>query len=198
MERELLLTGIGGQGVQLAAQLLAQAATRAGRHVQLFGSYGGMMRGGNTDATLIVADAPVQAPPMVSRAWSAIVMHPEFAAPTLTRLDPTGFVLVNTSIVPLPLTGEDAQSLPLVPLAATDLAISLGNPAVATMVATGAYLRLTGMLELQTVIAALPDVLPPYRRQHVAANATALQAGAEAAEALGMSYPAWPESRSAA
>ena len=54
MERELLMTGIGGQGVQLAAQLIAKTATRFGRYAQLFGSYGGMMRGGNTDATLII------------------------------------------------------------------------------------------------------------------------------------------------
>ena len=56
MEREVLLTGIGGQGVQLAAQVLAHAALDEGRDVQLFGAYGGMMRGGNTDATLVVAD----------------------------------------------------------------------------------------------------------------------------------------------
>jgi Pyruvate/2-oxoacid:ferredoxin oxidoreductase gamma subunit len=31
MERELLLTGIGGQGVQLAAQVLARAAIADGR-----------------------------------------------------------------------------------------------------------------------------------------------------------------------
>ena len=60
MEREVLLSGIGGQGVQLAAQVLAVAAVDEGRDVQLFGSYGGMMRGGNTDATLVLADSRVQ------------------------------------------------------------------------------------------------------------------------------------------
>ena len=30
MEREVLITGIGGQGVQLAAQVLARAATLEG------------------------------------------------------------------------------------------------------------------------------------------------------------------------
>ena len=46
-ERELLLTGIGGQGVQLAAQFVARAAVYDRREVMLFGSYGGMMRGGD-------------------------------------------------------------------------------------------------------------------------------------------------------
>jgi len=73
MERELLITGIGGQGVQLAAQVLARAATLEGREVMYLGLYGGMMRGGNTDSTVVVADAPILAPPVVSRAWSAII-----------------------------------------------------------------------------------------------------------------------------
>ena len=60
MERELLVTGIGGQGIQLAALVIARAALAEGREVQLFGSYGGMMRGGNTEATLVVADGSVE------------------------------------------------------------------------------------------------------------------------------------------
>src|SRR5205814_7611705 len=72
MERELLLTGIGGQGVQLAARVISTAAIAEGRSVQLFGSYGGMMRGGNTEATIVLSDGPVEAPPTVGHAWSAI------------------------------------------------------------------------------------------------------------------------------
>ena len=41
MERELVLSGIGGQGIQLAAQVVARAAIAEGKQVQLFGSYGG-------------------------------------------------------------------------------------------------------------------------------------------------------------
>ena len=63
-ERELLITGIGGQGVQLAAQVIAKAATLEGRDVMFFGIYGGMMRGGNTDSTVVVADSPITAPPV--------------------------------------------------------------------------------------------------------------------------------------
>ena len=33
-----------------------QGAVLDGREVMLFGSYGGMMRGGNTDATIVVGD----------------------------------------------------------------------------------------------------------------------------------------------
>ena len=63
MEREVLFTGVGGQGVQLAAQTLARAAALEGREVMLFGVYGGTMRGGNTDSTIVIGDAPIQAAP---------------------------------------------------------------------------------------------------------------------------------------
>src|SRR5690606_41928167 len=46
-EREVMWTGIGGQGVQLAATILARAATLEGREVMSLGTYGGTMRGGN-------------------------------------------------------------------------------------------------------------------------------------------------------
>src|SRR5262245_62339115 len=73
VERELLITGMGGQGVQLAAQVIARAATIEGRHVMLFGVYGGAMRGMNTDGTVVVGDAPLQSPPLVSHPGSAAV-----------------------------------------------------------------------------------------------------------------------------
>src|SRR5258708_40356121 len=88
MERELLITGIGGQGVQLAAQVLARAAALEGRSVMLLGLYGGMMRGGNTDSTVVIGDGPIEAPPVVPKAWSAIAMHDEYWAPLEPKLRP--------------------------------------------------------------------------------------------------------------
>ncbi len=194
MERELLMSGIGGQGVQLAAQLLARAAIRAGRHVQLFGSYGGMMRGGNTDATLILGDEPIQAPPMVGSAWSVVLMHHEFAAPTLARLREGSVLVLNTSVVDRSVAdgSSAAGSLTLLPLPASELANDLGAPAAATMVALGAYVAATSIVALDDLVAALPDTLPSYRRQHIAINEQALATGAAAAADSGVSVPAWP------
>ena len=36
------------------------------------------MRGGNTEATLVLADGPIEAPPTVRDTWSAIVMHHDY------------------------------------------------------------------------------------------------------------------------
>ena len=100
MEREVLLTGIGGQGVQLAATILARAATREGRCVMTLGTYGGSMRGGNTDSTVIVADRPISSPPIVSRAWSAIGAHPQRVAGVRAKLRPDAIAVSTRSCSP--------------------------------------------------------------------------------------------------
>jgi Pyruvate/2-oxoacid:ferredoxin oxidoreductase gamma subunit len=174
VERELMLTGVGGQGVQLAAQLLARAATLEGRHVMLFGVYSGAMRGGNSDSTVVVADGPIQAPPIVSHTWSAIVMHHKYWEPLRDRLRPGGVVLLNSSVF----EGElDRGAQTVVDVPATDLATDLGDPMVASMVIAGAYAAATGLVTIDGAIEAMRQSLPPYRQQHAAANAAALRAG---------------------
>jgi Pyruvate/2-oxoacid:ferredoxin oxidoreductase gamma subunit len=184
IEREVLLTGIGGQGVQLAAQLLARGLVAADREVLLFGSYGGMMRGGNTDATLVVSDSPIQSPPTVVDAWSAIVMHHAYWAPTRERLRPDAFVVVNTTVLE-----ADAWQGPSLPIPASAVALALGSAAVATMVALGTYAAATGIVDVAALVEALHETLPPYRRQHLALNEQALHAGAELAPSV--VAPAW-------
>lgn len=173
-ERELLLTGIGGQGVQLAAQLVARAAVLDGREVMLFGSYGGMMRGGNTDATIVVGDGPVLAPPTVPSAWGAIVMHHDYWGFVRDRLRPGTVLLLNTTVFRGEVGRDDVV---LVEVPATDLAVDVGNIMTASVVMVGALSALTGLVSLDALLEAVPQALPPYRTKHVELNRAALQAG---------------------
>ncbi len=176
MERELVLTGIGGQGVQLAAQVLARAAIAEGRSAQMFGSYGGMMRGGNTEATLVLADGAIGAPPTVAETWSAIFMHHDFSEPTRAKLRPGSLVLVNSTVFE---GSFDADEHQVVEVPATDLAVDLGNVMTASMIMLGAYVAVTGMVALDSLEAAVGDSLPSYRTQHVARNVAAIGVGFE-------------------
>jgi Pyruvate/2-oxoacid:ferredoxin oxidoreductase gamma subunit len=192
MERELLITGIGGQGVQLAAQVIAQAATLEGRDVMFFGIYGGMMRGGNTDSTVVVADGPITAPPVVARTWSAIAMHDEFWAPIEPRLRPEGFVLLNDP------TFEHEITAPVTVhrIGATELAAELGNPLGGAMVMVGAYGALTGIVSIDALVEAMRASVPSYRQQHVAANERTIRAGWDAVPTG--AHPAWATKPAAA
>lgn len=176
-ERELVLSGIGGQGIQLAAQVVARAAIAEGKQVQLFGSYGGMMRGGNTEATVVVGDGPIEAPPTVGTTWSAILMHHDYVEPTLARLRPGTIVLRNTTVY----EGDvDVEGIELVDVPATGLAVGVGNIMTASMVMTGAYARCTGLVGLASLETAVAESLPSYRTKHVELNVTALRAGWDA------------------
>jgi 2-oxoacid:acceptor oxidoreductase gamma subunit (pyruvate/2-ketoisovalerate family) len=190
VERELLLTGIGGQGIQLAAQVLARAAITEDRQVQMFGSYGGMMRGGNTEATVVIADGAIEAPPTVADTWSAIFMHHDFSEPTRAKLHPGSLVLVNTTVFE---GAFDADTYRVVELAATDIAVDLGNIMTASMVMLGAYVAATDIVSLDAIDTAIAASLPAYRAQHVARNVEAVRAGFDVApRAL---VPAWEDVR---
>ena len=169
-----MLTGIGGQGVQLAAQVLARAAASAGRQVMLFGVYGGMMRGGNTDSSVVVADEPIQAPPLLSHTWGALVMHHKFWEPMAPKIRDGGIVLVNSSLFEGVVERDRYQ---VVDVPATDRAADLGAPMSAAMVLAGAFVAATQLVEIDALVTAMSDSLPPYRRQHVEANTAALRCG---------------------
>ena len=188
MERELLITGMGGQGVQLAAQVIARGATLEGRHVMLFGVYGGAMRGMNTDGTVVVGDAPLQAPPLVSHTWSAVAMHDKFWSPVEPKVCVGGLVIVNDATFETPL---DEDRCKVVRFGATDIATELGNELGGSMVMVGAYIGITGLVGLDATVEAMRQSIPPYRTQHIAANEVAIQAGFDAVDVL--AFPAWEQ-----
>ena len=184
-ERELAMTGIGGQGVQFAAQVLSRGAIAEGRQVMMFGSYGGMMRGGNTDATLVVADGPIESPPTVPRVWAAMLMHHEYWSSVQQQLRPGSVVFVNSTIF----RGELDPTYHVIELPVTDIAVDVGNIMAASMVMAGAISKATGLVSLDSLLGAVEASLPSYRAKHVAINHQALRAGFDAIDAD--VAPAW-------
>ncbi|MGA8726441.1 MAG: 2-oxoacid:acceptor oxidoreductase family protein [Acidimicrobiales bacterium] len=182
MERELLMTGIGGQGVQLASAVLAHAAVIEGREAQLFGSYAGMMRGGATATTVVVADTPIEAPPTVSRAWAVLVMHHEHAATSLARLRPNGLAFFDPTLTTgLPALQAGLQDATIVEVPAGELAREAGNSMAASMVMVAACAGATRLVGLASLIDATRSLLPAYRAQHLEVNERALRSGYAAA-----------------
>jgi Pyruvate/2-oxoacid:ferredoxin oxidoreductase gamma subunit len=153
----------------------------------LFGVYGGMMRGGNSDSTVVVNEGlQVEAPPLVSHAWSAIVMHHKFWEPMVPKLRAGEVVLLNSSLF----EGDaDRGGWRVFDVPATDVAAELGNPLGASLVLTGAYVAVTGLVELDSLVAGMRESIPPYRRQHIENNEVAIRTGFDRAPRL--AAPAW-------
>ena len=175
MERAVAMTGIGGQGIQLIAKLMAEAGIREGRQVMMFGMFGGMIRGGSSESTVVLADDEIVSPPIVPEVWAVLAMHPEGIAKVTTKVR-RGVVLVrNAPIVPLPRDWLDTKD---VAIPATDLAKSMGQPLGAGMIALGALAEATRIVALPSLVDALAGVLPPHRQKHIAANRECLERGA--------------------
>jgi 2-oxoglutarate ferredoxin oxidoreductase subunit gamma len=152
------------------------------------GTYGGNMRGGNTDSTLVIADQPIGAPPMLSKVGVAMAMHHEFWGPIEGKLRPGAVVLLNSTVF----VGEVAAPDVLIyRIPATHIASDLGSPLCASMVLLGAYAALSNIVSLESLITAMTRSLPPYRQQHVDLNRRALTAGYESQETN--TSPAWTQ-----
>jgi Pyruvate/2-oxoacid:ferredoxin oxidoreductase gamma subunit len=192
MERELLMTGIGGQGVQLASAVLAHAAVAEGREAQLFGSYAGMMRGGATETTVVVADAPIEAPPTVRRAWAVLVMHHEHAPRALGKLRRGGLAFFDPALTTeLPAVEAAVEGATVVEVPAGELARAAGHAMAASMVMVAACAGATGLVGLGSLIDATRLLLPAYRARHLEVNERALRGGYDAVSRR--LEPAWDE-----
>jgi 2-oxoglutarate ferredoxin oxidoreductase subunit gamma len=186
VQREVILTGIGGQGIQLAAKTLAMAATGEGRRVLMSSHYGGEMRGGQTEASVVVADGDLRAVPILESAWSAFVMHGRYWPGVAARLRPGGVAVVNTTAAPEVADGPS----PVVGVPAGEIATAAGAPMGAGFVLLGAYAAATGIVSTDSLVDAMRQLVPPYRTQHLTANEAAIRAGAAAVPA---SHLAWSE-----
>jgi 2-oxoacid:acceptor oxidoreductase gamma subunit (pyruvate/2-ketoisovalerate family) len=186
-QREILFTGVGGQGVQIASKALAMAAIADGFEVLLLPRYGGGMRGGMTNATLTVGDGALRALPVVTSAWAGFVMDPAYWETIRPNLAEGAVVVVNSSGFELLVEIPEAR---VFPVPAKDIAVEMGIPMSAGFVMLGAFVAVTGVVEVESTIGAMRQLVPPYRTEHVEANERAIRAGVEALPWRGA--PAWP------
>ncbi len=187
MEREVFITGVGGQGVQLAAKILALAATIEGRQVMSLGTYGGTMRGGNTDGTVVIADRPITSPPIVSHGWAALVVHPQFWAPVRQKLRPGSVVVLEADLAD---DAQGAAEFTTFAVPAKAIARDIGAPMAGALVLLAAFCGTSGLVGLDSLGAAMRQAVPPYRKQHIEANAKALEVGYSSLPLGGVA--AWP------
>lgn len=174
-EREVVFTGIGGQGIQLMAKILAEAAVQEGKFVMLFGVYSGMMRGGSSESTVVIGPAEIEAPPIIPHCWAIVAMHPLGLDVLARKLRPGGLLFANQTLV----KASPRDDVRVSGLPATRLAEQAGSIAAASMVTLGAFAAASGIVGFDALVAAMRASLPPHRRQRADENAHFLSLGAE-------------------
>jgi 2-oxoglutarate ferredoxin oxidoreductase subunit gamma len=181
MERSIILTGVGGEGVQLAASIIARAIVLDGGYVSMIGLYSGEMRGGPSECSLSFSDMPVEAPLILSECNSAIVLNPTFWPATAAKVSRDALVLFDSDQA----AGEHERApYRAVAVRATEIARTCGSQRLASLVIASAYVELAGIALNESMVKAMEELVPSYRRDRVAANREALKAGAEAGRSL--------------
>ena len=176
-----MLGGMGGQGIRLASQVLAQAAGFEGKQAYQNNIYGVGVRGGAINATVVIADDEVLSP-VRDQPWGAIAMDQRHADWFGEIVQPGGIFVVNTTLASDVPKRVDISVMGLPATAAAES--TLGNIMLATMYALGAFVRASGVVEVESVVEALPDILPSHRRKLIEVNGAAIRAGSAAAEPL--------------
>jgi 2-oxoglutarate ferredoxin oxidoreductase subunit gamma len=178
MQKEVIISGFGGQGALFAGQLLAYTALEQDFHVTWFPSYGPEMRGGTAHCTVILGDEEIGSP-VVKNPTGIIVMN----IPSLERYETLvktgGYLVVNTSLVDRNPTREDIEII-LVP--AIEIAEELGDKRMANLVLLGALMERMGPLSIKQIGESLDQHIPEHRRNLLEANLKALARGAEIAK----------------
>ena len=178
MQKEIIISGFGGQGALFTGQVLAYTALEQDLHVTWFSSYGPEMRGGTAHCIVILGDEEIGSP-VVKNPTGAIVMN----IPSLERYEPLvqagGYLVVNTSLIDREPVRDDIEII-LVP--AIDIAEELGEKRLANMVLLGALIERMGIVTIEQIGESLGRHIPEHRRNLLDANLKALARGAEIAQ----------------
>lgn len=173
---ELMVAGLGGQGLLTTGWLLTEAAMSKYRHVLYFPNYGPMMRGGESECTIILSDEEIGSP-AVFNPLSAIVMGTSAFSQLESRVKAGGTIFVDSSVISAKVGREDIKAF-YIP--ATKMAIELGDRRVANLILLGAYLKATKVLPLGAIEAQLEKQLAGKRGEAILhLNKQALREGAK-------------------
>ncbi|MBN2114497.1 MAG: indolepyruvate oxidoreductase subunit beta [Acidimicrobiia bacterium] len=147
MKQDLVLAGVGGQGVLSVAAILAEAARRLGLQVRQGEVHGMSQRGGAVQATLRLSDRPIEGD-LVARGGADMVLgvEPLEALRYLDYLAPAGRLVTSAdpyeNIPDYPPPEQVLAAVRAIPgavlVAAGDLARRAGSGRTANVVMVGA------------------------------------------------------------
>jgi len=183
--------GRGGQGVVTAAELLAEAAFREGRHAQAFPSFGSERMGAPVMSFCRIDDKPIRTREPVTEPDALIIQDPTLLhqADLFAGLSREGYLLVNStkSFDELGLDEfvRDFRPERLQEVPASELALThLGRPLPGAPLLAG-FAALTRMVGLDSVLAAIDDRFSgPVAEGNVKAARAAFDFVADDREAL--------------
>ena len=189
MKKDIILSGVGGQGILSIATIIGEAATAAGINLKQAEVHGMSQRGGDVQSNLRLSTEDIHSDLIPTGAADLIIsMEPMESLRYLPFLAEDGWVVTSAKpFVNIPnYPSEDAlqaelDALPHVSkLDIEDAARACGNPRGANMVLLGMAAPYIGILSAEELRAAIGRVFARKGEAVVAANQKAFDLGCEA------------------
>ena len=156
MKKDIVLAGVGGQGILSIATVIGSAALQQGLHLKQAEVHGMSQRGGDVQSNLRLSSEPIHSDLIPKGGADLIVsLEPMEALRYLPYLAPDGWIITNTApFVNIPdypemdkVTAELNKLPNVVALDVDAVAKDLGNPRGANMVLLGAMAAVLHILE---------------------------------------------------
>ncbi len=191
MKRDIILAGVGGQGILSIATTIGTAALNCGLYLKQAEVHGMSQRGGDVSSNLRIADHDIASDLIpYGQADLIISVEPMESLRYLPLLSPGGWLITNTKpFINIPdypemhkLLAEIEGIHNHIALDADEIAKKLGSTRSANMVILGASSPFLGIdyLELQE---AIRHIFVTKGNEIIKLNLDALQAGRDFAEA---------------
>ena len=170
---EILIGGVGGQGVVMSGILLGTAATLFdGKQAVQTQSYSSELRGGSARAEVIISDRRVT-DPQVRKADILILMAEDAVKRYLPKIRPKGLLAIDTDLV----KGATPGDYEMLQIPATSIAEKeMGNIVVANLIILGVLIKKTGLLSVESMEKAIEVSVP---KKAIGLNLKAFRKGLE-------------------
>jgi 2-oxoglutarate ferredoxin oxidoreductase subunit gamma len=154
---EIMVGGVGGQGVVLAGILLGTAATLfENKKAVQTQSYSSELRGGSARAEVIISGQPIS-DPQVRRPDILIVLAEEALPRHVSRLKPGGLVIIDSDRV----KGVEPGNYEILRVPATSIAEKeMGDLIVTNLIILGALIRKHPVVSAQSMEKAIEATVP--------------------------------------
>jgi len=176
MQTTIMISGTGGQGVIAAAEFLAEALYKNGRHVVNTRSYGAEARGGSARAEVIASDEEIYDLQFEKADIMVILSIPAYRK-FVSVGKPGGLMIVDSRVSAKLVSGEIRKDLEVMTVSASDIAERLGNPIVANMVLLAALAKKTQLISIDQLRDAVKTLMRPQFQE---INLKAIEEGATA------------------
>ena len=188
MKNDIILAGVGGQGILSIATVIGSAALEQGLYLKQAEVHGMSQRGGDVQSNLRLSSDPIHSDLIPKGGADLIVsLEPMEALRYLPYLSETGWIITNTApFVNIPkypemdkVMAELAKIPNVVALDVDQVAKDLGSPRSANMVLLGAMAALLHILEPEKLREGIRRIFGRKGEAIVESNIKAFDAGLE-------------------